>query len=56
MDCEVFKNNNNKNTIESLSLPNTIKPDVRSRMQILEQRRQTMLQLHLSDHYKCVVY
>ena len=33
-----------------LSLPNPMKPDVRSRMKMqLEQRRQAMLQLHLSD-------
>ena len=33
-----------------LSLPNPLKPDVKPRMNMeLEQRRQAMLQLHLSD-------
>ena len=33
-----------------LSLPNPLKPGVKSRMKMwLEQRRQEMLQLHLSD-------
>ena len=36
--------------ILQLSLPNPLKPDVESRMKMwLEQRRQAMLQLHLSD-------
>ena len=37
-------------TVLRLSLPNPLKPDVKSRMKmLLEQRRQAMLQLHLSD-------
>ena len=45
-----------------LSLPNPMKPVVKSRMKMwLEQRRQAMLQLHLSDRQfycllKCVLY
>ena len=36
--------------ILQLSLTNPLKPDVKSRMKMkLEQRRQAMLQLHLSD-------
>ena len=34
-----------------LPLPNQLKPGIKSRMKMwLEQRRQAMLQLHLSDH------
>ena len=37
-----------------LSLPNPMKPGVKSRMKMqLEQRRQAMLQLHLSDRQFC---
>ena len=37
-------------TVLRLPLPNPLKPDVKSRMKMwLEQRRQAMLQLHLSD-------
>ena len=49
-------------TVLRLSLPNPLKPDVKSRMKMqLEQRRQTMLQLHLSDRQfycllRCVLY
>ena len=49
-------------TILRLSLPNPLKPDVKSRMKIwLEQRRQAMLQLHLSDRQfycllGCILY
>ena len=33
-----------------LPLPNPLKPDVKSRMKMyLEERRQAMLQLHMSD-------
>ena len=45
-----------------LSLPNPMKPVVKSRMKMqLEQRRQAMLQLHLSDRHfycllRCVLY
>ena len=45
-----------------LSLPNPMKPGVKSRMKMqLEQRRQAMLQLHLSDRQfycllMCVLY
>ena len=49
-------------TVLRLSLPNPLKPDVKSRMKMqLEQRRQAMLQLHLSDRQfycllGCVLY
>ena len=49
-------------TVLRLSLPNPLKPDVKSRMKMqLEQRRQAMLQLHLSDQQfyclqRCVLY
>ena len=52
----------NPNTLLRLSLPNPLKPDVKSRMKMqLEQRRQAMLQLHLSDRQfycllRCVLY
>ena len=37
-------------TVLQLSFPNPLKPEVKSRMKMqLEQRRQAMLQLHLSD-------
>ena len=45
-----------------LSLPSPMKPGVKSRMKMyLEQRRQAMLQLHLSDRQfycllRCVLY
>ena len=45
-----------------LSLPNPMKPGVKSRMKMeLEHRRQAMLQLHLSDRQfdcllECVLY
>ena len=35
--------------VSRLSLPNPLKPSVKSRMKMLGQRRQAMLQLHLSD-------
>ena len=41
---------NDSRTVLQLSLPNPLKPDVKSRMKMqLEQRRQAMLQLHLND-------
>ena len=48
-------------TVLWLSLPNPLKPDVKSRMMLLEQCRQAMLQLHLSDRQSycllgCVLY
>ena len=49
-------------TVSRLSLPNPLKPDVKSRMKMeLEQHRQAMLQLHLSDRQfycllTCVLY
>ena len=52
----------NSRTVLRLSLPNPLKPDVKSRMKMqLEQRRQAMLQLHLSDRQiycllGCVLY
>ena len=43
-------NSNVSRLVLQLSLPNQIKPGVKSRMKMwLEQRRQAMLQLHLSD-------
>ena len=44
-------------TVLRLSLPNPLKPDVKSRMKMqLEQRRQAMLQLHLSDRqFNCLL-
>ena len=37
-----------------LSLPNPLKPCVKSRMKMqLQQRRQAMLQIHLNDHQSC---
>ena len=56
------KNLNISCLILPLFLPNTFKPDVESRMKMyLEQRRQAMLQLHLSDQQvyclqKCGLY
>ena len=44
------QNLNDSRLIMQLPLPNPLKPDVKSRMKMeLEQRRQVMLQLHLSD-------
>ena len=49
-------------TVLRLSLPNPLKPDVKSRMKmLLEQRRQAMLQLHMSDRQfycllGCILY
>ena len=49
-------------TVLRLSLPNPLKPDVKSRTKMqLEQRRQAMLQLYLSDRQfycqlRCVLY
>ena len=49
-------------TVLWLSLPNPLKPDIKSRMKmLLEQRRQAVLQLHLSDRQfysllRCVLY
>ena len=48
--------------VVSLLMPNLMKPDVKSRMKMqLEQRKQALLQLHLSDHQyycqlRCVSY
>ena len=44
-------------TVLRLSLPNPLKPDVKSRMKMwLEQRRQAMLQLHLNDRqFNCLL-
>ena len=43
--------------VSQLSLPNSLKPDVKPRIKMqLEQRRQAMLQLHLSDqHFYCLL-
>ena len=57
-----FQNLNDSRLVLQLSLPNPLKPDVKSRMKMqLEQRRQAMLQLHLGDQQfycllRCVLY
>ena len=44
------QNLNESRLVLQLSLPNPLNPGVKSRMKMeLEQRRQAMLQLHLSD-------
>ena len=44
------QNVNDYRPVLQLSLPNPLKPGLKSRMKMkLEQRRQAMLQLHLSD-------
>ena len=56
------QNFKNSRLVLQLSLPNALKPGVKSRMKMqLEQRRRVMLQLHLSDQQvycllKCVLY
>ena len=56
------QNLNASRLVLKLSLPNPLKPGVKLRMKMwLEQRRQAMLQLHLSDQQcncllKCVLY
>ena len=53
---------NDSHLVLKLSLPNPLKPCVKSRMKMkLEQRRQAMLQLHLSDRQincplRCTLY
>ena len=53
---------NDYRTVLRLSLPNPLKPDVKSKMKMqLEQRRQAMLQQHMSDRQfycllRCVLY
>ena len=57
-----YPNSNVSRLVLQLSLPNPMKPSVKSRMKMqLEQRRQAMLQLHLSDRQlycllRCVLY
>ena len=48
---------NNSRFVLQLSLPNPLKPGVKSRMKMwLEQRRQAMFQLHLSDQqFNCIL-
>ena len=56
------QNLNDSHLVLKSSLPNPFKPCVKSRMKMsLEQRRQAMLQLHLSDRQfhcllRCVIY
>ena len=56
------QNSTDSRLVLQLSLPNQLKPGVKSRMKMyLEQRRQAMLQLHLSDQHmycllRCVLY
>ena len=48
--CTKSQNLNDSRLVLQLPLPNPLKPGVKSRMKMwLEQRRQAMLQLHLSD-------
>ena len=48
--CTKHQDLNNSPLALQLSLPNPLKPGVKSGMKMsLEQRRQAMLQLHLSD-------
>ena len=60
--CTKSPNLNVSRLVLQLSLPNAMKPGVKSRMKMqLEQRRQAMLQLHLSDRQfynllRCVIY
>ena len=50
-DAQNPKASNVSRLVLQLSLPNPLKPGVTSRMKmLLEQRRQAMLQLYLSDH------
>ena len=57
-----FQNLNDSRLVLHLSLPNLLKPGVKQRMKMqLEQRRQALLQLHLSDQQhnclqRCVLY
>ena len=57
-----YQSLNDSRLMLQLPLPNPLKPGVMSRMKVLlEQRRQAMLQLHLSDHQfyfllRCVLY
>ena len=47
-----FQNLNVSRLVLQLSLPNPMKPGVKSRMKMeLEHRRQVMFKLHLSDQY-----
>ena len=55
------QNLNASRLILQLYLPNPLKPGVKLRIKMLEQRRQAMLQLHLSDQQfnfllKCALY
>ena len=48
--CTKSQHLKDSRSVLRMSLPNPLKPDVKSRMKMyLEQRRQAMLQLHLSD-------
>ena len=54
-------NLNTSRLVLQLSLSNPMKPGVKLRMKMLEQRRQAMLQQHQSDHQfcfllRCVLY
>ena len=57
-----FQNINGSRLVLQLPLPNPLKPGIKLRMKMkLEQRRQAMLQLHLSDQQfycllRCVLY
>ena len=62
ISCTKSKNLNDSHLVLQSSLPNPLKPGVKSRMKMyLEQRRQAMPQLHLSDQQfncllRCVFY
>ena len=56
--CKKSPNLNISHLVSQLSLPNPLKPGVKSRMKMqLEQRRQAMLQLHLNDQqFYCLLW
>ena len=50
------QNLNDSRLVLQLSLTNPLKPDVKPRMKMLEQRRQAILHLHLSDpQFNCLL-
>ena len=62
ISCTKSQNLNDSHVVLQLSLPNPLKPGVKSGMKMqLEQHRQVMLQLHLSDQQfycllRCILY
>ena len=57
ISCTISQNSNDFRLVLHLFLSNPLKPGVKSRMKIyLEQHRQAMLQLHLSDQsFNCLI-